>query len=579
MTQVLITIDILEYLPTEFRYDDFSFIFSSESKDFEQEISFLNKNQIFHRVNLLKKDIKYSIKVTKNGSLLGLCDLIIPQSILSKRENIFDKVCNINMTDSIRRILFGSPQSNIVLKLNIHVTLQYKEKDKTTNKNVQKKNEFHLSKELNNSSKKLKIQNNLLEKDKTYTNYHTKNDNQKKNISSLKKQRSTSKSKSVSQLSKINNNINNNDVKKNSSQKELLPAKKENVNIESSFMDDELNTPVQNIDNNFLNFMNNFEQKNPLQKINEFNNTNDMIEYTKNNITQLLDYQTQYYNLLKNSLIAKNKYKNFLVQYNEKYRLAQKKLNKLNELTEKSEIESNIINNPDFTEINELNHLVPVKENELDIFKNIYNNYLEQNNNNDIENNNQEIQEKQINDDTTQSILVKVLEHIIKNNGPVDNILNQSNSEESERINLKNLVNKYKLLSDNGNINVENENVQKENNVEKFEYVLTNKPDKIDIKLENYLKYLYSQRTFPKIVFKKLSSNNYEYGSQKVMVKIEGDSIRVRFIGGYSLIDKFIEVNSVLEESKELKKKANKANNNSGLSNSKKKTGKTNKYK
>ena len=93
------------------------------------------------------------------------------------------------------------------------------------------------------------------------------------------------------------------------------------------------------------------------------------------------------------------------------------------------------------------------------------------------------------------------------------------------------------------------------------------------------MKYLYSQRTFPKIVFKKLSSNNYEYGSQKVMVKIEGDSIRVRFIGGYSLIDKFIEVNSVLEESKELKKKANKANNNSGLSNSKKKTGKTNKYK
>ena len=50
------------------------------------------------------------------------------------------------------------------------------------------------------------------------------------------------------------------------------------------------------------------------------------------------------------------------------------------------------------------------------------------------------------------------------------------------------------------------------------------KPDKIDKKLENYLKYFYSKRTFPKIFFKKTSTNNYEYGTQKVMIKIEGES-------------------------------------------------------
>ena len=166
MTQVLITFDILEYLPQDFRFNDFSFIFTSESKDFEQEISFLNKNQILHRTNLLKKDIKYTIKVTKSGSLLGLCDLIIPQSILSKRENIFDKICIINMTDSIRRVLFGNPQSNVVLKINVHVTLQYKEKDKTSNKNATKKEERRLNKELNNSTQKLKIKIIFLKKKK-----------------------------------------------------------------------------------------------------------------------------------------------------------------------------------------------------------------------------------------------------------------------------------------------------------------------------------------------------------------------------------------------------------------------------
>ena len=51
-------------------------------------------------------------------------------------------------------------------------------------------------------------------------------------------------------------------------------------------------------------------------------------------------------------------------------------------------------------------------------------------------------------------------------------------------------------------------------------------------------------------MFKKTSTNNYEYGTQKVMVKIEGDTIRIRYVGGYLLIDKFIELNAAAEEKK-----------------------------
>ena len=63
MSQVIVTFDIIEYLPLEFKFDDFSFIISSESRDFEQEISYLNKNQITHRTNLTKKDLKYNMQL------------------------------------------------------------------------------------------------------------------------------------------------------------------------------------------------------------------------------------------------------------------------------------------------------------------------------------------------------------------------------------------------------------------------------------------------------------------------------------------------------------------------------------
>jgi hypothetical protein len=61
-----ITLDIIDYYPIDFDYSSFSFIFISEAKDFEREISYFNANQICQKVPINKKDIKYHIKVTKN---------------------------------------------------------------------------------------------------------------------------------------------------------------------------------------------------------------------------------------------------------------------------------------------------------------------------------------------------------------------------------------------------------------------------------------------------------------------------------------------------------------------------------
>ena len=127
MTQyfVGITLDILDYYPLDYDYTSFSFLFMSESKDFEREISYINANQVCQKIPLSKKDIKYSITVTKDDSFIGISEFVIPFQSINKKEKIFDKVCPITMTDSIKKILFGSVENALPLKIGIHATLQY----------------------------------------------------------------------------------------------------------------------------------------------------------------------------------------------------------------------------------------------------------------------------------------------------------------------------------------------------------------------------------------------------------------------------------------------------------------------
>ena len=108
VTQITLTFSISDYFPQNFNFNSFSFIISSESREFEQEISYSSKNKISHKYLLQKKDLKYSIKVTKNNSLIGISNITIPFSFLQKKEKNYKKICNINMTDSVKRVIFGN---------------------------------------------------------------------------------------------------------------------------------------------------------------------------------------------------------------------------------------------------------------------------------------------------------------------------------------------------------------------------------------------------------------------------------------------------------------------------------------
>ena len=376
-------------------------------------------------------------------------------------------------------------------------------------------------------------------------------------------------------------------------------------NKNESFIDEELSKEVKDANPQITNFMKEFSNKYPLDKLNSFSDVNNLMEHTRNILEELLDYQLQFYDAFNKSFLTKNKFKQLMIQYNNKLRNVKKEMNKIDEENDLYDIKEEINDKNNFNDIREL---IPLKENELDNFKELCGNYLDKisPDNNNASNEKDKVDDKKSAEEKTHNLLIRILSHNLNKYGPINNIFTQTNSTESERLNIRRLATKYNLPLNGGNTeeknneNVDNKNegvnennkeesqpekkeekneeipndIPKENlggdgKITKWEYVSTEKIDKIDKSLELYLKYFYSKRSFPKIMFRKTSTNNYEYGTQKVMIKIEGDTIRVRYVGGYLLLDKFIELNAATEE-KKLKKQSEKSNNVNNKKNKKK---------
>ena len=84
----------------------------------------------------------------------------------------------------------------------------------------------------------------------------------------------------------------------------------------------------------------------------------------------------------------------------------------------------------------------------------------------------------------------------------------------------------------------------------KMQYVISNNPDNLDKKLNQYLTSIYSENRAPVIVFKKIEGNLYEFGSQKIAIVDEDNTIKVQYTEGDLLLDNFIEINAQAEEEK-----------------------------
>ena len=118
--------------------------------------------------------------------------------------------------------------------------------------------------------------------------------------------------------------------------------------------------------------------------------------------------------------------------------------------------------------------------------------------------------------------------------------------EELANMNIEIKSDKKKDINNINDINYDKE--EKEDN--DLEFVITENPDELDIKLNHYLISIYSENRFPKINFKKIQQNLYEYGTQRITVIEEDNLIKIQYEEGSILLDNFIEINSQAEEEK-----------------------------
>ena len=488
------------------------------------------------------------------------------------------------MTENTKRTIFNSNNPSNNIKINVEANLSYNneiEKEKKDVKNHSKNfspsnnNNKVSNKNINNNNQEEK---NIIKKRDVHTPTNSKlkkNNNkfQSPNVLSASQTINTTKiiKKTSSKKNKnnINNNIKTNNIKSTNSNKissnndKILNSDNNNnnnndnisineVNIQdTSQIDSILLSEPQKIDEKFLNFFKKLQENNPLEKLNSFQNDTKLFKnYTMKIIEAFFDYQKEYYSLLKQTINLNSKLKNLLVKNNEKFRKIVKKQHRLDELLEKNNLKKKIYVNVNKKDDDHLNDLLPMKKNELDVYKTIFSVKI---NEKDIQNERQKIiNEKNFKENEEKTfnflkyVFLNIKEKVTKNNLNEEDFINKLNLDEKE----KNLL--TKVLNENK----ENKNEEKK---EKIFYVISNKRDDNDDKLENFLKTFYSKRNVPKISFKKLSNNNYEYGTEKIMVKFESDLIRVRYSGGYILLDKFLEVNGPIEE-KKLKAKSAKKN-------------------
>ena len=602
-SSALITLEISDFFPQNFPFDNFCFIFNSDSHDLESEISYLSKNQITHKTPLTKKDIRYSIKILRNDSLIGISDFIIPAILLNRKENFYEKICMINMTDSTKKLLFGNLSQNNNLRINIRAIISYIQGQSKNNKKVfspkssginAKKNNlgesgsprfngnniytnnqgpnntnFVFNKQQIPLSKKVPMMKSSVPSNNNNNNINIGNRYNKHNINMAdimiqQQQQNLNQNKMANSENQNSNIPKNNFFKKNSGGKKLSPpppsqmVNESNIPLEdptdTSVIYPEILNPLQPIDEEFTDFMQKFIEKNPLEQLTQFNDINEMMIYTKNVIDKLLCYQQEYYERLKTSVSMNNRLNELLMKYNEKYRNIVKKVHRLNEETNSNDMRKDVVVNAHRTENSNLKQIIPLKIKELKLYQEMcgdgIKDILFQKKTQDI--NKAKNKEDDVNT-KKKNVLMKLLKNCVKNYGPFDTLFSKENLE---KINLneeqKNSLDKIKQNMDSINKEKEENKISENNNLE---YVISENPDKLDIKLNQYLSSIYSENRLPKINFKKINDNLYQFGNQKITVIDEDNVIKIQSGEGEGnlLLDNFIEINAQAEAEKVLK--------------------------
>ena len=552
MSFIIATINIVNYSPSSFDFEDFKFIFSHNKRVFGDEISYISKNKIIQKVKLEQKDINFSVKVIKKDSLRGVCDFIIPyKSVLLKKITSYEKECIINMTDSTKRIL---SINNYNLKINIHCDIDYLEKEKKNGNNQKllvNKNKNNTIDVNDSSAKKRFIYNKINNKNNKDNNI---NINSKKNYNTIvysKPRYFQNKKHSNSfDIEKNNNDLDDSDD---------IIIKNNNEDNNSFDTEEELNQNFNIIDTDFSNYIPNLIKEYPLENLSKMNDINEMMSFTKDNIIKFLNYQQEYNEKVKKSLDNYDKYYKLYKKYSQKYANKIKQMKFLEKKLKINEIKKSMNNN---SFISNLSKIVDIKNSEIDLYELIRND-------NDLEYD----LEENLNINDINNYINKENKNYNVLNGLMTNcIAYYGNDQKINKIIPQNLIDNYNLnknyknytknnniikieenildvsLADNDeNVSeevMESSNGDDESKNQKLKYVISNVNDEIDYELDNYLKEICRNNKNIKInKFNKIHDNNYKYGDIQIIIIEEGDNIKIKDDKGIFPIEHFLEVN------------------------------------
>ena len=484
-----------------------------------KKIKNYNKSQInFHTIGNIKENSKNNSKKNNNNNIIN--------KNINKTKKIYSNNCNQNnntksLSNSIIENGLNNDDKKNLVKFPVNIT-DYKNKN---NKNL-------IIENINDTTNNTKEINTTNEDENYNSEYKDEND-----ISLCQ-----------SEL------LNNNNIENNKNEK----------------LENDLCIVYNMLFNNIDNFDQLYIKKNKNKK--EF----------KNNIFNSINLFIKFHELINvKILILQNKNKILNNIYKENALKKKNIIKKQNKLIQKN-LENNlnlfIRVNIDKTLNNSIkNKIIQTRKNEYKIFENIFNFQFFENkqNFNNIMTDKEKI-----------DLFLKVIQILIQNFGNISQIYED---DEDNKIRLKALffrynikekeeLNQYNMNIVNMNLNalVNNEinkiksikevdeDKEEDNTEEENEEEINNNDnnnDNMEKKIEDILLNEYNNKKNVKIKFEKINQFQYKYGTQKIIVKFENDEIFVQFGSGYITLDKFIERNEPIEETKMLLNKNNLKNN------------------
>ena len=544
MSNLFLTIEILNYYPSSFNFNEFKFIFSRNKTAYGDEISFISKNKIVQKIKLEQKNINFSIKVIKKDSLIGISNFIIPyNTILIKKIPVYEKQCLINMTETSKRIM-GLDNEN--LKINIHCDIEYISNiENNESKNILQVNRIN------------KINDSIINKHKHFIYNTISENNSSRDENNYKNNKVFLEDSPLKNMNKKSNIVyskpRNFSSKKKSNKyniKNVFSSDDDNNNDSSYSYDteEEISKKVIFYDEEFSKFVPNLIKEYPLDNLAKMKDVNEMVLFTKNNIIRFLDYQQEYNDKCKKAIDNYDKYFRIMKKYSQKYANKFKQLKVLEKKEKMNEIKKSLNRN---ALVSNLFRIVDIKNNENELYKEIIGENSNIEDDIDIEEN------LNINENIKVNKNYELLTDILNNC-----IYNNQNNNKIKKVIPKSLLENYNLNYHHENKEIKNEenildislvdNIDNanndnndNNNSNKLKYVESNIYDEIDFELDDCLKEFYNNnKNINVIKFKKIHDNNYNFGNIQIIIIEEGDKIKIKDDKGVFTLEKFLKMNS-----------------------------------